>query len=108
MQSLKCAVITLRRDGVRIKPSEWPLAVVGSLVSARTPKMTRVDLWANLDTAGQRIMMTLFEPRFVDVVDEGFVLSGHEMRTMAIDGEDRMVESRQLWMVSPIAEPDSS
>lgn len=107
MQFLKCSVITLRRDGLRIPRKEWPMALLGELVSDPAPKgggPARADLWVSLGTTNRRIQLTLFNPTFEGVVADGFLLAGHEMRAETVDGVQRVSEHRQVWMVTPLAD----
>lgn len=87
---------------MRLRPTEWPEAVRGQL---RVHHMSHADCAAlrtvrRLDLLGEWVshpimLLHLFEPDFVDVVGDGFLLRGHVIESR--DG--RSFEHEQLWLV---------
>lgn len=105
-----CEVIPLRSKGLRLRPDEWPEPSRGLLriqhmsyehCSARRT-LRRVDLLGEW-VSHPLTLMNLFEPEFVDVVGDGFLLRGH-----VIDASSgRSYEYEQLWLVRPCSDPNA-
>lgn len=103
-----CEVIPLRSQGLRLRPDEWPEPSRGLLrmshmshdQCAARRTVRRVDLLGEW-VSHPLTLMLLFEPEFVDVVGDGFLLRGH-----VIDASSgRSYEYEQLWLVRPCSSP---
>lgn len=89
---------------MRLRPDEWPAPERGRL----TVTYMAADICAVRRTLREANLMThwvttplcrlkLFEPEFIDVVGDGFLLRGHTIRTL----DQRVHEHEQIWLVRP-------
>lgn len=105
-----CEVIPLRSAGLRLRPDEWPEPARGLL---RVAHMSAEDCSARrtmrrAELLGEWVshpltLLLLFEPEFVDVVGDGFLLRGYVIEVH----EDRQREHLQLWLVRPSSGPEA-
>lgn len=105
-----CEVIPLRSAGLRLHPTEWPEPARGLL---RVCHMSYADCSAKRTLRRAELMgewvshpitsMLLFDPEFVDVVGDGFLLRGYVISNQ----EGRQYEHLQLWLVRPLSGPEA-
>lgn len=97
-----CEITELRKNGLRLRPDEWPLPEAGQL---------RMDYWTGdknnyrrtLRQAGLwrpvgvnwRLALTLADPDWIDVVGDALLMRGVVLQ---IDS-GRIYEHEQLWLV---------
>jgi len=101
---LPVEIIELRRNGMRLRPEEWPDPMVGCLrmhywdgrrnSSRRT--LRQLTLYGSWGTT-ERPVGTLTDPQLIDVLGAAMLLQGQVLNT--IDG--RLHEHNQLWIVRP-------
>jgi hypothetical protein len=104
-----CEVIPLRSSGLRLRPDEWPAPARGRLEISHMPAsicaarrtLREVRLLGEW-VSHPMVTLLMFDPEFVDVVGDGFLLRGHVIEVQ--DG--RQYEHEQLWLVRPSAGPD--
>lgn len=104
-----CEVITLRKDGLRLRPEEWPAPLRGKLqvkqqegrALAARRSLREVQLVGEWVIAPM-VLAFMFEPEFIDVVGDGFLLRGNVIQSV----EGRCYEHQQLWLVRPTSESD--
>lgn len=99
-----CEVITLRKDGLRLRPEEWPAPVRGVLQvdqrEARTTSARRAQREVTVMgewVSAPKPLAFMFDPEFVDVVGDGFLLRGY----VITPADGRCYEHQQLWLVRP-------
>ena len=99
-----CEITPLRKDGLRLRPDEWPAPVRGVLrVDQReAPTTSARRAQREVKVMGEWVSAPLtlafmFDPEFVDVVGDGFLLRGYVITTTA----GRCYEHQQLWLVRP-------
>lgn len=106
---MECSVTALRLKGLRLKESEWPAAVVGQLVvddwdgqaNNFRRHLRKAELWMHIETTSRRPILTMYDPVVMKTVRGGFLLSGTELDGQKVDGEHRLFEHQQLWLVIP-------
>ena len=99
-----CEIIETRREGLRLRPDEWPAPIVGDLRmvyvdgrannSRRTIRQaTQWVSWGTQMVPGPRII----DPQWIDVFGDAMVMRGTQLHVL--DG--RIYEADQLWIVRP-------
>lgn len=99
-----CEVITLRKNGLRLRPDEWPEPIAGRLYLEYWQGSTNnhrrcirsLDLLArrgSIDVPALRMA----DAELVDIAGDGMLLRGVELRA---DG-GRVHEHVQMWLVRP-------
>lgn len=99
-----CEVITLRKDGLRLRPDEWPEPVRGLLridqreasTNASRRTMREVKVMGEWVTTPMTLIF-MFDPELIDTVGDGFLLRGHVVNSSS----GRCHEHQQLWLVRP-------
>lgn len=94
---------------MRLRPDEWPEPTRGLLTISHMPAticasrrtLREVRLLGEWVTHPISLMF-MFDPEFVDVVGDGFLLRGH---VIASD-QGRTYEHEQLWLVRPCGAAD--
>lgn len=99
-----CEVTTLRKDGLRLRPDEWPEPVRGLLrVEQRDARYTSARrAQREIKVMGEWVtapitLLFMFDPEFVEVAGDGFLLRGYVISGAA----GRSYEHQQLWLVRP-------
>lgn len=102
-----CELIELRRDGLRLRPDEWPAPLVGDLQmdysdgrqnnSRRT--LRRLTLWQSDGGNTRRPGVPLIDPELIDVLGDALLFRGHMLAVQ----DTRIYEHEQLWLVRPRA-----
>lgn len=105
-----CEVTPLRQAGLRLRPSEWPAPVKGQLAVSHMPasicasRRTLREVKVLGRWVSERFtQLLMFDPEFVDVVGDGFLLRGYEIHTQ----QERQFEHQQLWLVRPCQGEDA-
>lgn len=103
-------VTMLMRDGLRLKsgerepPRRYTVTILesdrGHNNSGRN--VVEASLYVSYGTAQMAGRGRLIDPVIVPYKGDGFLLSGIEMDSQKIDGEFRMIEHRQVWLVVPV------
>lgn len=94
---------------MRLRPDEWPEPLRGRLDISHMPAsicsarrtLREVRLLGEWVSHPVSILL-MFDPEFVDVVGDGFLLRGHVIESHG----GRQYEHEQLWLVRPSGEPN--
>lgn len=106
-----CEITTLRDNGIRLRPDEWPAPTRGRLTLTQLPGRSmaarRSQRVAELITHwGTTPVPTLqlFDPELVDVAGDALLLRGYVIKSQP---GDRAAEHVQLWLARPCMALDS-
>jgi len=107
-----CEVTTLRLDGIRLRPGEWPTPIRGRIVivqhggraMASRRSMRSAELLTDWGTTPVPTLH-MFEPEVVDVVGDALLFRGYVVKSCRED--QRCAEYQQLWLVRPCMSMDA-
>jgi hypothetical protein len=103
-------VTFLMRNGLRLTPGERSPAqrfTLTILESDRAHNNSRrnvieASLYVSYGTAQMAGRGRIIDPVILPLMGPGFLLSGIELESQAVDGKPRVVEHRQVWHVVPV------
>lgn len=104
-------VIQCRRDGLRLKRTEWPEPVLGRLVigesGSGTSSFRRAMRIAQLlapagayQSIEVDVVPPLFEPQLLPAPIGQLLLRGTQLQALSRDGQSKVWEYEQLWLCS--------
>lgn len=102
-------VTPLMRQGLRLKVSERapPLRVTVTILESDRDRnnsarnLVEAHLYVSYGTAQMAGRGRISDPTVMAYKGAGFLLSGTELHTETVDGEQRTWEHRQVWLVVP-------
>lgn len=102
-----CEIIELRRNGLRLRPEEWPAPVAGQLrmdywegsKNSHRRTLRQAALWQHMGV-NWRPALVIADPDWIDVVGDALLMRGLQLQSL----EGRMYEHQQLWLVRARAE----